>query len=31
MSASRIFARPARLAAIAPYLWLLLFFLLPFG
>jgi len=31
MSASRIFARPARLAAIAPYLWMLLFFLLPFG
>ncbi|MGH6704540.1 MAG: ABC transporter permease, partial [Bradyrhizobium sp.] len=31
MSTSRIFARPARLAAIAPYLWMLLFFLLPFG
>ncbi|MBI5264399.1 MAG: ABC transporter permease subunit [Bradyrhizobium sp.] len=31
MSARRIFARPARLAAIAPYLWLLLFFLVPFG
>lgn len=31
MSARRIFAGPARLAAIAPWLWLLLFFLLPFG
>jgi putrescine transport system permease protein len=31
MSARRIFARPARFAAIAPYLWLLLFFLVPFG
>src|SRR3978361_2514778 len=31
MSARRIFARPARLAAIAPYLWMLLFFLVPFG
>jgi len=31
MSGRRIFAGPARLAAIAPYLWLLLFFLLPFG
>ena len=31
MSTRRIFARPARLAAIAPYLWMLLFFLLPFG
>jgi putrescine transport system permease protein len=31
MSARRIFARPARFAAIAPYLWMLLFFLLPFG
>src|SRR6185437_8909304 len=31
MSVRRIFARPARLAAIAPYLWMLLFFLLPFG
>ena len=31
MSAPRIFARPARLAAIAPYLWMVLFFLVPFG
>jgi putrescine transport system permease protein len=31
MSARRIFARPARFAAIAPYLWLALFFLVPFG
>ena len=31
MSARRIFTRPARLAAIAPYIWMLLFFLLPFG
>ena len=31
MSARRIFARPARLAAIAPYLWMVLFFLVPFG
>ncbi|WP_375415177.1 ABC transporter permease [uncultured Bradyrhizobium sp.] len=31
MSARRIFARPARFAAIAPYLWLVLFFLVPFG
>jgi len=31
MSARNIFARPARLAAIAPYLWMLLFFLAPFG
>jgi putrescine transport system permease protein len=31
MSARRIFAGPARLAAIAPYLWLALFFLVPFG
>ena len=31
MSARRIFAAPARLAAIAPYLWLALFFLVPFG
>jgi putrescine transport system permease protein len=31
MSARRIFARPARIAAIAPYLWLALFFLVPFG
>jgi putrescine transport system permease protein len=31
MSARRIFARPARFAAIVPYLWMLLFFLVPFG
>jgi putrescine transport system permease protein len=31
MSARRIFARPARIAAIAPYLWMVLFFLVPFG
>src|SRR5271169_2756074 len=31
MSARRIFAAPARLAAIAPYLWMVLFFMLPFG
>src|SRR4051812_34477005 len=31
MSGGRIFARPARFAAIAPYLWMLLFFLVPFG
>jgi len=31
MSARRIFARPARLAAIAPYLWMVLFFMVPFG
>ena len=31
MSARRIFARPARIAAIAPYLWMALFFLVPFG
>jgi putrescine transport system permease protein len=31
MSARRIFARPARFAGIAPYLWMLLFFLVPFG
>jgi putrescine transport system permease protein len=31
MSASPIFTRPARLAAIAPYLWMVLFFLVPFG
>ena len=31
MSGRRIFARPARLSAIAPYLWMLLFFLVPFG
>src|ERR1700755_2968214 len=31
MSARRIFARPARFAALAPYLWMVLFFLVPFG
>jgi putrescine transport system permease protein len=31
MSARRIFARPARYAAIAPYVWMALFFLVPFG
>ena len=31
MSAPDIFARPARRAAIAPYLWMVLFFLVPFG
>ncbi|KJC57823.1 spermidine/putrescine ABC transporter permease [Bradyrhizobium sp. LTSPM299] len=31
MSARGIFARPARLAAIAPYLWMVLFFLVPFA
>ncbi|OQW57980.1 MAG: spermidine/putrescine ABC transporter permease [Proteobacteria bacterium SG_bin9] len=31
MMARRLFARPARVAAIAPYLWLALFFLLPFA
>ncbi|HEX3114133.1 MAG TPA: ABC transporter permease [Bradyrhizobium sp.] len=31
MSAPPVFSRPARLAAIAPYLWMLLFFLVPFG
>ncbi len=31
MSGRRIFNRPARLAAIAPYLWMALFFLVPFG
>jgi putrescine transport system permease protein len=30
MSAPSIFTRPARLAAIAPYLWMTLFFLVPF-
>jgi putrescine transport system permease protein len=30
MNRSRIFTRPARLAAIAPYLWMALFFLVPF-
>src|ERR1700727_2387034 len=31
MSARQIFTRPARLAAIAPYLWMVLLFLVPFG
>jgi putrescine transport system permease protein len=31
MSARRIFAAPARFAAIAPYVWMVLFFLVPFG
>src|SRR5947208_1050350 len=31
MSARRIFTRPARLAASLPYLWMVLFFLVPFG
>lgn len=31
MSARRIFARPARLAAIVPYVWMALFFLVPFA
>jgi putrescine transport system permease protein len=31
MSGRQIFARPARIAAIAPYLWMALFFLVPFG
>ncbi|SHK20104.1 putrescine transport system permease protein [Bradyrhizobium lablabi] len=31
MSARQTFTRPARSAAIAPYLWMLLFFLVPFG
>ena len=31
MSARNIFARPARHAAIAPYVWMALFFLVPFG
>jgi putrescine transport system permease protein len=31
MSARRTFSRPARLAAFAPYLWMALFFLVPFG
>lgn len=31
MSARNIFTRPARLAAIAPYGWMVLFFLVPFG
>ena len=31
MSGRRIFTRPARLAALAPYIWMVLFFLVPFG
>jgi len=31
MSARGLFTRPARLAATLPYLWMLLFFLVPFG
>lgn len=31
MSGRRIFTRPARLAALAPYFWMALFFLVPFG
>lgn len=31
MSGRRLFSAPARKAAIAPFLWMLLFFLLPFG
>ncbi|UFZ08188.1 ABC transporter permease subunit [Bradyrhizobium ontarionense] len=31
MSARRIFSRPARFAAIAPYVWMALFFLVPFA
>jgi putrescine transport system permease protein len=31
MSERHIFARPARFAAIAPYVWMVLFFLVPFG
>jgi len=31
MSARRIFTRPARLAVIIPYAWMLLFFLVPFA
>lgn len=31
MSTRKIFTRPARISAIAPYLWMLLFFLVPFG
>ena len=30
MSSRSIFTRPARLAAVAPYLWMVLFFLVPF-
>jgi putrescine transport system permease protein len=31
MSAASLFTRPARFAAIAPYLWMVLFFLVPFA
>jgi putrescine transport system permease protein len=31
MSARRIFTAPARFAAIPPYVWMVLFFLVPFG
>lgn len=31
MNARAIFTRPARLAALAPYIWMVLFFLVPFG
>src|SRR6195952_4481638 len=31
MSTRRIFTRPARLVAIVPYIWMVAFFLLPFG
>jgi putrescine transport system permease protein len=31
MSGRRIFTRPSRLAATLPYLWMVLFFLVPFG
>jgi putrescine transport system permease protein len=31
MTAAGLFTRPARLAAVAPYLWMVLFFLVPFG
>jgi putrescine transport system permease protein len=31
MSGRRIFTGPARLAAVAPYLWMIVFFLVPFG
>jgi putrescine transport system permease protein len=31
MAVTRIFTKPARIAAILPYLWLLVFFLVPFG
>ena len=31
MKSRRIFTRPARIAAITPYMWMVLFFLVPFG